>query len=348
MGGISWTSVLPFYPELPAGFRSCLPFLLASIVFHADYLRETLSPLHPVFHSQVFASGMVSRLQGKALTGNFKCRFTGLHATGVPAEMITAIQVSKLTGELAQLKTQMSCSLEAQRSEILNEVSTPIVSDLCDIAEGTPTQISKLPGSLTEELLKNFDVGGVQQVTRSDISALSESMIAQFKQILESRLTNLPANGSNPPPEPSSQPADASEARFRTFWWGSRFHMVPEGWKVPRPSLKLFYLLWHHGYESERIQPLKFLCRFDVSRPDWTQVTRCRRVIDELERVARGNGLEPGDSDFGSYDKTKLADIFDQAYERLLILLYGENEIYRGGEKAIGTLYNRVCEREKQ
>ena len=83
--------------------------------------------------------------------------------------------------------------------------------------------------------------------------------------------------------------------------------MVPEGWKVPRPSLMLFYILRRHGYyESERIQCLKFLCRFDVSRgPDWTQVTRCTRVIDELERLARENGLTPADSDLGTRNKMK-------------------------------------------
>ena len=105
-----------------------------------------------------------------------------------------------------------------------------------------------------------------------------------------------------------------------------------------------FYILWHHGYESERIQPLKFLSRFDVSRPDWTQVTRCRRVIEELERVARETGLVPANvQDLGTYDKPKLLEFFDKAYETLLIKLYGESGIYREGEKAIGTLYDRVC-----
>ena len=121
---IAWESLLPYYTELPSGFKTCLPFLLASLAFHADFLKANLSPLHPIFHSQVFASGTISRLKGRAVTGNFKCPVTGLHATGVPAEMITAIQVSRLTGELAQLKAQMASSLETQRSEILNEVRT--------------------------------------------------------------------------------------------------------------------------------------------------------------------------------------------------------------------------------
>ncbi len=197
--------------------------------------------------------------------------------------------------------------------------------------------------------MTNFDVNGVQQVTRSDISALSDKMLSQFKQLIENRLTDLAVNGSNPVAEEAPQPTEMPQTRFRTFWWGSRFHMVPAGWKIPRPSLKLFYILWHHGYESERIQPLKFLSRFDVSRPDWTQVTRCRRVIEELERIAREKGLVPADvQDLGTFEKPRLLEFFDKAYETLLIELYGESGVYREGEKAIGTLYNRVCDKENK
>ena len=118
--------------------------------------------------------------------------------------------------------------------------------------------------------------------------------------------------------------------------------MVPAGWTLPQPPLKYFYLLWHHGYDDEQIQPLKNLKKHDLSRPDWVQVTRCRCVIHDVEEMARVSGVIDADvTDFGTFSKARLSEIFDVAYEKLIRKLYGEDPVHRIGDKAIGTLYNR-------
>ena len=341
--------MLPIFKDIPASFRTCLPNLLASLVYHASFLRSFLNPLHPIFHSPVFASGAVSRLEGKPVTGNFKCRSTGLLATGVPSEMITAIQVSKLAGEVAQLKSRFVEGMGTQQKEIIAEVGLIKVLNrrLLHVALSltlvcSVLQISKLPKALHNELLDNFTIEGIQQVTRADFSALGERLMSQLTQLLETRLQPPCDGAEDPVAVEDTATKESRDLSFKTYSWGGRFHMVPQGWKLPRPPLKVFYFLWHYGYSSE-IQPLKFLCKFDVVRSDWIQYARCKRVIEELERMARSSGIvSSGDTDnFALLGKIRLGEVFDAAYEKLLDDLYG-GAVYRKGDKTIGTLYNRI------
>lgn len=47
-------AIFPHYSSYPATFLPCLPFLLASVVHHASYIRETYPSQHPIFRSALF------------------------------------------------------------------------------------------------------------------------------------------------------------------------------------------------------------------------------------------------------------------------------------------------------
>ncbi|EGZ23673.1 hypothetical protein PHYSODRAFT_376258, partial [Phytophthora sojae] len=52
------------FPSLPSSARAIGGFVLASLVYHADFLRSRLPPTHPVMQSALFAnSATVRRLQ---------------------------------------------------------------------------------------------------------------------------------------------------------------------------------------------------------------------------------------------------------------------------------------------
>jgi hypothetical protein len=78
----------------PETFRVALPFLLASIVFHYDWLTErdvngnyvNISSNHKFFTSRLFTSGLCAELKKDVLGINVtgKCEATGMTATGVP------------------------------------------------------------------------------------------------------------------------------------------------------------------------------------------------------------------------------------------------------------------------
>lgn len=77
-----WEEILPTYSDLPKSFRTALRFMLASVVFHAHWLRENLPQEHPIFLTPLFTTGRVDDLQKFVHAGNCSNTETGLNATG--------------------------------------------------------------------------------------------------------------------------------------------------------------------------------------------------------------------------------------------------------------------------
>ena len=105
---------------MPDCFRRVLYFLLASIVYHVKFLRETLSEGHPLWNQRFFTrpvtvdgvtySSSCTALSGMVVTGLDRCEETGLQATGIPTHLIVANAVS-------ELKDQFSAEMEEARRE---------------------------------------------------------------------------------------------------------------------------------------------------------------------------------------------------------------------------------------
>jgi len=68
-----WECILPGYSTFySVVFRVAIPFLLASIVFHQDWIKGNFPESHHLFYSRLFTSGIVQRLRSKVETGIFK------------------------------------------------------------------------------------------------------------------------------------------------------------------------------------------------------------------------------------------------------------------------------------
>ena len=68
-----WECILPGYSTFySVVFRVAIPFLLASIVFHQDWIKGNFPENHHLFYSRLFTSGIVQRLRSKVETGIFK------------------------------------------------------------------------------------------------------------------------------------------------------------------------------------------------------------------------------------------------------------------------------------
>jgi hypothetical protein len=94
LGKIVWPAVLPLYSRMPESFKQALPFLLAAICYHEQWLRSTLSAQHPLFSTYLFASGAVDTLKAHVIAGCSHCPVTGLMATGIPAHLAMTHELS--------------------------------------------------------------------------------------------------------------------------------------------------------------------------------------------------------------------------------------------------------------
>ena len=89
-----WSTICPCYKDYPVGFQACLPYLLATLVQHYDWMTEkddngshkNISQHHPIFLSRVITSGIVVRLRAMVICNvtSGRCEATGMTATGIP------------------------------------------------------------------------------------------------------------------------------------------------------------------------------------------------------------------------------------------------------------------------
>jgi hypothetical protein len=59
---IDWDAVLPIHGSFPSSFQPLLPVLLAQLVHHRAWLRQSLSPGHPLLMAHLFTGGVVDDL----------------------------------------------------------------------------------------------------------------------------------------------------------------------------------------------------------------------------------------------------------------------------------------------
>ena len=190
-----WEDILPGYSTyFPQSFRQVLPFLLASIVYHKDYLRETLHASHPLFLTRLWTSGVLDTLSAKVYSGNGKHPVTHMTATGIPPHILLANELAAVKCELQDLRSVLLCKL--------NEV----------------------PDKVKECMLENFQVDGTVPITASQVhtmmSDMQERLVSAILEQGERHRAALQVVQS------TITPAVAPSLDFISYTWGEGFHTV--------------------------------------------------------------------------------------------------------------------------
>ena len=281
---IDWPAVLPPYARFPQTFKRSLPFLLASICYHEQWLRELLPAHHPLFNTYLFASGAVAILKSHVLTGCGFCPVTGLTATGIPPHLA-------ITNELTRAMQQTSLMKEALLSKC-----------------------AELPSELVNVLLSKFSINGALPVTLSDLKAVLQEAVAVMRTELRQA---LPPTSSRAPAAPLHPDHDL---RFDTWHWAEHFHPVPEGWVFPSIDAKAMWNLWHFGHVGDRIRPLRHLVMMDIKEehvPTWSKASQVMRLIAE---VMVEMGMVQSMRDVEKLSAADSAEAFDRAIVRVMEL----------------------------
>ena len=133
-------------------------------MFHWDWLTEVdsegklknISGQHPIFLSRLVTSGIVTRLKSSVI-GNIttgRCNVTGMSATGVPPHIELHRQNELLREQVKRLEEQ----LLNQHIEVME----------------------RLPTLVTEQVLSNVRVEGVQQLSRNDMEDLISGLVQKY------------------------------------------------------------------------------------------------------------------------------------------------------------------------
>lgn len=200
-----WESILPNYSSYyPHSFRSVLPFLLASLVYHRGWLigngadlKGHLQEKHPFRASRVVADGWLGKLKDKVHLGTMSNPVTKLTASGIPPHLGLTNEIQKLGIRIGTLEQAMT--------------------DACD---SVPEKVATL-------LEQRIAIDGVNPVTRADLENLQSSVVRDVGVLLQDHF-----RANVIPPEPQAEPAAPQPQEYpggklmdngyRVWWYAPR------------------------------------------------------------------------------------------------------------------------------
>jgi hypothetical protein len=266
-----WQMIVPGYNEYDKGFQGCIPFLLASIVYHYDWLTaknddgsfRNISSNHPIHHSRLFTSGIVTRLSTKLIRviTSGRCETTGMRATGIPMHIELAREM-----ELLREENKSLCRLISTTSE--------------QIISGQDRLFSQLPALVTENIIQNIDIQGVHQISRNDLNECMRSMLDQYTQRFQSNnIENASALTSTTAPITDSN----TNSPGHKFWtWGGKIRPVPEAWSFPRCKVKTACDLFLFGDKLTEIRPYRLIACCALARKDQQYFCKAEHVFNRI------------------------------------------------------------------
>jgi len=324
-----WNDMVPGYSSKPSGFRAILPFLLASLIYHEDFLRRELPEGNPIFRSRVFSQNeSLVTLKPFIKVGVGRCPYTGMQATGIPPHLAVSKKVDELIKKIERIEVILDDQREYMRNTLPSNVSTEVVNDL----------------------RQNFQVTGVMPVTLKDMSSLladvKAAMDAQYVMItdfVEKRFTEVAALSNSS----ANSLADGTDQwNWAQFQWPDRnMHFVPHGWRLPTQlPVKSAFDCWYHGDKAVSIRPFCKLRKNDILSCDAMRFTRFKRVMKEIaERLELPVGVDtPTDLTLAESDAC-----FSVAFDRLTSDLLEHTRIKRPNDWSYGSAYNAILKRAK-
>jgi hypothetical protein len=349
-----WQNILEGYDNYPQCFRRAVPYFLATIVFHIDFLRGNLPHDHPLWRQRIFSQhlaegkSVVEYLHGRAVTGRGHCADGNMQATGVPSQIRTA-------QEVAQLRLKLETMQDKQIELITN------------LQDSVFESVQAIPNAVKECIMENFVVDGVQPVNMADIQRVvgesSQSIVTQIYEI-RSALDGLRSlsNGNGQAQPQAEIPTnfagdevgvvDGIERQY--FSWGGKMgRLVPSDFQFVSSDVKTTWDTWQYGQSvqvggiTRHTYPLKRLLmkrhRDDLQDPK-SKVNLCRanKVIEEIERIAKSKGLVSHDTNFSVLDKTLSDTIFEESFQSLTAALYNGAKPKRPGETMCATIANKM------
>lgn len=316
-----WRTILPLYEKYPRGFAICLPYLLASIVYHSDWLRQNLSPNHSLFNCPLFQyPATLNRLRPLVLLGETKCPLTKMEARGLHPILAVAANLGRMTEEVRQTKEDIQTSLAGRLTDCI----------LSKVAVNGAVQMSK------DEMISQFKE--LQRVIKEDARSARELQIVPQPAIALDNKKIVETEG----------------VRYTLFKWANddsddeKWRRCPKTFEIVGDNCKSFWNLWWHGdlrNPSELISPHRHFERsdfFDDGKS--SQFFKGRKVMVEIEAVARELNLFPADVLVKQIPLPKFWEIFDIAFTELCKRINKRlvEPSSRIGEISFSTMANKI------
>ena len=243
------------YPTLPDSAVYIGEFALASVVFHADYLRATLPPRHPLFSTRLFCEkDMLHTLQQQVT-----CRLAKdddlIRPSGIPPHISLVSSMSTIASDIKAIIPAVS------------SVIPKVVNGVAQVLEDRAIE----SGSITRS--------GLEQIMTT---CLNKAVVRELLQRLQSA-DNVEAN--------SDCTTSSSRTQYSTFTWGERLHPVPEDYALPNGGMLQAWQHWCLGDTAKQIAPLRQLKSHDFPTINARKrLCDFRHIMLHIEKTVRDRG----------------------------------------------------------
>lgn len=312
-----WKDICPGYDEYPTGFQSCLPYLLASLVFHHNWWSNcnergvyvNISGRHPILTSRLVLSGIIDRLKDNVIgISTLACAVTGMKASGIPPHVYLAAEVQVLREENLLFR-----QILAQNH---NEV------------------MDKLPELVVNGIVRNINVQGIQQMSVQQLEAL-------LNRLIDSRHAAFIA--SQPVSESTTAPLTHNTLDGYRYWvWGEMFRPVPSDWSMPTGKVKSIVDLFITGMPALEIRPFRLIRAKLLANKDQKLFIKAFAVYKKILEVAAEHNIFNGTA--SSLTIQHWDSVFEASFSRILdeVNIIRVKKVQKAGELSYITIYEML------
>ena len=349
---IGWDNLLPGYTTYPGCLQRTVPFLLASLAYHLDWLHEKLSPQHPLWNHPIFTqlppltAGYVSlghSLKQFVVCGLSRCPHTNMVATGIPYHLAIAMEVHQNTREIAVLK-EVQAAMKTEIINVINQKTTEVLN-----------ATNSLPTVVKDAIMDNFQVNGVVPLRPDDVLRIAEGLENRITQQVTNLMNELRQRvAAVPAQEEKESEEEKVDLVHQVFHWGGAMRCVPMNFNFPSTTTKAMWTLWYHGNRNLRIGPYRQLAyghQNDLqSRNERMLLSKTKSVMEALEHICyRTNRIrERRAHDIMNLSQSDSLRLFDDAFRELLRELYGDKPPSRPLDIICATIANRISKKRQR
>lgn len=325
-----WSAIAPGYGNYSTGFKSCLPMLLASLIHHHPWWSArneagvliNISHRHPIWNSRVQTLGIIERLKDSVIANitSGRCEVTGMTATGIPPQIDLQRQVELLRIENGRLRE----ALNNNQLEVLEVMR------------------NELPNAVSENIMRNVNVQGVQQMSVTQLEGLLQRMI-------DNSHAGYVAQVQTAVPIHEAVNSNIDETGYKYWVWGGMFRPVPQDWSMANGKVKTILDLFITGLPLQQIRPFnKIQCK-TLARKDQCTFSKAEGVYKKLITISQLTHYD----DTINYNTLSLQQwdgIFESSYNWLIAQVNRRRlrRVKRAGELSVSTVYDMINEVSKQ
>jgi hypothetical protein len=349
--------LMPGYKKKATGFKRCVPYLLASIVHHEEFLRGFLPQEHPIFRSRVFTHNVhIDALRKYVVTGLGRCPHTGMTATGVPTHLIIAKKIEAMINKIQELEIKID-------------------EKLSEMADQLPADVSR---RVSNDIRESFNIEGAVALHRGDLTTIFDSFSNNFKDQIDALKEEMKSQLDTLSVEHDHRKNKNGNVGHGGWAWKDfretgeeKERIVPIGFQLPRKATVFgAFDLWYNGDVSTGIRPYRYINRkvdLDMKLSGENMMyTRLATVMATLEDLAIKHGclqvgyvlgidekrqeivIEENVSNIGDLTGKERDFLFVKVYSMFLTKYYFDNSVQRKNDLSFSRAYNKIVEYKKK